>query len=114
MLFRSTDASVTTKKKRGFQWTPEAQEGVVSLVAVGTKLTQKAIEAQAKKKSKTKKKATSGKRTAAPAPAAAPAAPESSGMSSQTLLLGVGAFVLVAGGVWYATKKKSGAETGAV
>jgi hypothetical protein len=107
----------TTDSKKGFQLTPEAQEGLVSILAVGTKLTQKAIEtAAAKKKAKAKAKSKKKKTKAAPAPTAASiaAAPsEGSGISTQTVLLGVGAFLLVGGGVWYvSSRKKAGAEAG--
>lgn len=94
----------TAAKKKGFQWTPEAQEGAVALIAAGTKLTQKAIEAKAKKKSKGKAK----KKKAKAAPVAASEAP--AGISTQTVLLGVGAFVLVGGAVWYASSQKKGQE----
>ena len=104
------EASVTGGKK-GFTLTPEAQEGLVALIGAGTTLTQKAIEAKAKKKAKGKKK-----RKAKAAPEAAPAsmpspAPEApAGVSPQTVLLGLGAFALVGGAVWYVQSRKKAQE----
>jgi len=108
----ASDAKVT----KGFQLTPEAQEGLVSMLAVGTKLTQKAIEtAAAKKRAKAKPKSKK-KKAAAPTAAAAvtAAAPtESTGISTQTLAIGAGAFLLVGGLAWYASRSKaSGDRTG--
>jgi len=110
----SADAASTTK---GFQLTPEAQEGIVSLVAVGTGLAQKAIETEAaKKRAKAKPKSKKKKAAAPTAAAVAAAAPtESTGISTQTLAIGAGAFLLVGGLAWYMnSKKKAGADVGDV
>jgi hypothetical protein len=107
----ASDAKVT----KGFQLTPEAQEGLVSMLAVGTKLTQKAIEtAAAKKRAKAKPKSKKKKAAAPTAAAVAVAAPtESTGISTQTLATAAGAFLLVGGLAWYASRSKaSGDRTG--
>ena len=110
----ASDAKVT----KGFQLTPDAQEGLVSLLTVGTGLAQKAIETSAaKKRAKAKPKSKKKKKAAAPTAAAvAAAAPtESTGISTQTLLLGLGAFALVGAAAWYMnSKKKAGADVGDV
>ena len=117
----AADPASSTAKTTGFQWTPEAQEGAIALLSSGVKLTQTVAQSAALKRAAAASAAAAQATIATPikkkkkkakAPAAAPP-PETSAISTQTILLGVGAFAVVAGAFLYVrSQKKSGAPAG--